>query len=64
MIRRFIPVLVLSVAAIAVTGCGKKPSFVDPPQGREADRFPHTYPKPAAKTPSDNNQSGSGFRFP
>ena len=33
-----------AVALALVAGCGKKPGFVDPPQGRENDRFPRTYP--------------------
>ena len=64
MIRRSMALLVLAVAAITLAGCGKKPGFVDPPQGREADSFPQTYPKPPAATPSDTTRSGSGFRFP
>jgi hypothetical protein len=35
------------LVALALTGCGKKPSLVEPPQGRAADRFPGTYPNPA-----------------
>jgi hypothetical protein len=35
------------IAAVALAGCGKKPGFVEPPQGRAADRFPGVYPNPA-----------------
>ena len=37
--------LVLCLALLAVvTGCGKKPTFVDPPEELESDDFPRTYP--------------------
>jgi hypothetical protein len=36
-----------SLAVMALAACGKKPSFVEPPQGRAADRFPGVYPNPA-----------------
>jgi hypothetical protein len=32
--------------ALALAGCGKKPGYVEPPQGRATDRFPGTYPNP------------------
>ncbi|HYD69396.1 hypothetical protein [Azospirillum sp.] len=39
---------VLAVAlALSLGGCGKKPEFVDAPQGKEADRFPQAYPNPS-----------------
>ncbi|MBK3799715.1 hypothetical protein GAY33_10805 [Azospirillum brasilense] len=60
------PLLILATAAVALAlalaGCGKKPSFVDPPQGREADKFPGTYPNP--KTDPKPGQPPSGARFP
>ncbi|MGP1397780.1 MAG: hypothetical protein ACTS3R_19935 [Inquilinaceae bacterium] len=31
-------------AALGLGACGRKPEFVDPPQGEELDRFPRTYP--------------------
>lgn len=31
---------------LTLTGCGVKPSDVDPPQGEERDEFPRTYPDP------------------
>lgn len=38
---------ILSLCVIlAVTGCGVKPRDVDPPQGKENDQFPRTYPDP------------------
>ena len=37
------------LATVALTGCGKKPGFVEPPQGRAADRFPGVYPNPALR---------------
>ena len=54
----------LATAAVALTlaGCGKKPSFVDPPQGKAADKFPGTYPNP--KTDPKPGQPSSGVRFP
>lgn len=39
-------------AALAVAGCGKKPKFVDPPQGKENDLFPRTYPAPQSVDPA------------
>jgi hypothetical protein len=35
------------VLALSLGGCGKKPEFVDAPQGKEADRFPQPYPNPS-----------------
>lgn len=35
------------LATLVLAGCGKKPGYVEPPQGRAADRFPGTYPNPA-----------------
>ena len=35
------------LVVLAVAGCGKKPGFVEPPQGRTDDRFPNVYPNPA-----------------
>lgn len=37
-------ILLTMAAALALGGCGKKPNFVDPPQGEENDTFPRTYP--------------------
>lgn len=55
--------LILAVAAVlALPACGKKPSFVDPPQGRENDTFPQPYPNP--KTDPKPGQASSGARFP
>jgi predicted small lipoprotein YifL len=34
------------LATVALAGCGKKPGFVEPPQGRATDRFPGVYPNP------------------
>jgi len=58
------PLLILATAAVALTlaGCGKKPSFVDPPQGKAADKFPGVYPNP--KTDPKPGQPSSGARFP
>jgi len=39
--------LCLGIVLGTLAGCGIKPSFVDPPQGEEQDRFPRTYPDPA-----------------
>jgi predicted small lipoprotein YifL len=35
------------LATLALAGCGKKPGYLEPPQGRAADRFPSVYPNPA-----------------
>lgn len=47
------PLTALAVAAalLALGGCGKKPHSVDPPQGKDSDRFPHVYPAPDAGEP-------------
>lgn len=56
--------LTLAVAAVALTlaGCGKKPSVLDAPQGKEADRFPQPYPNPI--TDPKPGQPAPGVRFP
>jgi hypothetical protein len=53
----------LLLAAIALSACGKKPQFVDPPQGKAADTYPQTYPNPAfdpkpGQSPSSQPQPG------
>lgn len=37
-------ILFLVIAGLGLTGCGKKPSHIDPPLGTEEDTFPRTYP--------------------
>lgn len=37
-------VAVALATALGLSACGRKPEFVDPPQGEELDRFPRTYP--------------------
>lgn len=50
---RLLPVAAALAAALMLTGCGKKPKLVDPPQGKENDHFPRTYPAPSgAETPT------------
>ena len=39
-------ILALAAAPLLLAGCGKKPDFPLPPQGREADTFPRRYPDP------------------
>ncbi len=39
--------LCLGITLATLTGCGIKPSFVDPPQGEAQDNFPRTYPDTA-----------------
>lgn len=66
------PAVVALAAALALAGCGKKPKFVDPPQGRAADTFPQTYPNPSTLPPSTLPPSSEpspaevapGIRFP
>lgn len=54
----------LAVAlALSLGACGKKPDFVDPPQGRDADRFPQTYPNPATLDPKPG-ELAPGVKFP
>ena len=38
----------LAIALPGLSGCGKKPKLLDPPEdaGPEAKQFPHTYPNP------------------
>lgn len=50
-------VAVLLFTALALTACGKKPQFVDPPQGKAADTFPQTYPNPAFDPKPGQSQS-------
>lgn len=38
--RRLLAVL----AGTALAACGRKPGFVDPPEGVEVDTFPRSYP--------------------
>lgn len=40
-------ILVFLALCLTLSGCGVKPSFVDPPPGVEPDPFPRTYPSPA-----------------
>lgn len=41
----FLTVLCLSLSAIVfLSGCGVKPSRLDPPPGAEDSEFPNTYP--------------------
>ncbi|MBI1215963.1 MAG: hypothetical protein GC185_09115 [Alphaproteobacteria bacterium] len=37
----------LCAGMAVLSGCGIKPSAVDPPKGVTTDSFPHTYPDPA-----------------
>ena len=37
-------IILFAIAASLVTGCGIKPGRVDPPQGKDKDTFPRTYP--------------------
>ncbi len=60
--RRLSLLLAAAAVAAALGGCGKKPDFVDPPQGRDADRFPRPYPNP--ETDPKPGQPAPGVRFP
>ncbi|MCK5518163.1 MAG: hypothetical protein KAI61_02015 [Alphaproteobacteria bacterium] len=42
--RLIIMSLCLTLTLSAVSGCGIKPSEIDPPAGTEKDYFPKTYP--------------------
>lgn len=47
-----VAVLSLFLATALLCGCGVKPDAVDPPQGKEQDQFPRTYPSdPATEEP-------------
>ncbi len=39
--------LAVFLSAASLSGCGIKPSAVDPPDSVDKDYFPHTYPDPA-----------------
>jgi len=41
---KHITYICLCVNLLMLTSCGVKPSHVEPPEGVEHDRFPHTYP--------------------
>lgn len=43
---RAAPLVLALAAALALAGCGKKAKLLDAPQGKDADRFPQTYPNP------------------
>lgn len=50
--KLFLALMLVLTAAAPLTGCGKKPSFVDAPEGQEGP-FPRTYPYPAPAPGSD-----------
>ena len=54
-----LPLAVLALL-LGLAGCGKKPNFVDAPQGRDHDTFPHKYPNPASD-PAPGSQPGLTF---
>lgn len=41
--------------AMLLTGCGVKPSHVDPPAGVQKDTFPQTYPDPSTDPEPKNS---------
>jgi hypothetical protein len=47
--------LFATLAIVALSACGVRPGVVDPPQGKEADKFPQTYPAP------ENDASGGRY---
>ncbi|PWC38974.1 hypothetical protein [Azospirillum sp. TSO35-2] len=65
--RTALTVLALA-GALALTGCGKKPKFVDSPVPEgQVDPFPRTYPNPTLdpKPNADKaGKTGSGVQFP
>lgn len=38
--------LLMTIAFLALGGCGVKPGHLQPPAGAENNGFPHTYPAP------------------
>jgi len=44
---------------LAMSGCGKKPSFVDAPEGTVNDTYNKTYPAPV-----DRSKTTDGLTFP
>ena len=47
--------LLVALTIVTLSACGVRPSTVDAPQGKEADKFPQTYPAP--------ENDGSGGRY-
>ncbi len=39
--------VILCTALLALSACGIKPPYVEPPAGAKHDTFPHTYPDPS-----------------
>lgn len=54
--------VLMAAFVLALSGCGKKPKAVDPPQGKAEDHFPQTYPNPS--TDPKPGKAGTGFSFP
>ena len=42
--RRMRYLAVALAVALLIASCGKKPTFVDAPEGTDPDEFPRTYP--------------------
>ncbi len=65
MSRRTVTLTILALAgALALAGCGKKPSFVDSPRPEgQPDPFPRSYPNPDLD-PKPGKPAGSGVQFP
>jgi hypothetical protein len=63
LLPRLLPVAAALTVALMLAGCGKKPKIVDPPQGKENDHFPRTYPAPAgAETPAKRPAPPTGVQ--
>ena len=42
--RRMRTLALVFCVTLLMAACGKKPEFVDPPEGTDPDEFPRTYP--------------------
>ncbi|MGQ9368864.1 hypothetical protein [Azospirillum sp. A39] len=63
MARRATLGMLALAAALALGACGKKPDFVDPPQGRGNDQFPRPYPNPSTLD-TRPGEDAPGVKFP
>lgn len=56
---RLIVAATIVSTALAVSACGKRPSFVDAPEGVTNDTYDKSYPAPA-----DRSKKTDGLSFP
>lgn len=56
---RLVALAAAGVLALSIAGCGKKPAFVDAPEGTTNDTYQKTYPAPV-----DRSKATDGLSFP